>query len=78
MKYVGLLILLLSGCTLQLTHSTRLYALCYKDDKVMTITGQWQSNELYYKCDKRRELGVETKFGAEHNNDIVTDFKSKD
>ncbi len=77
MKYVGLLILLLSGCTFQLSHDTKLYAICYKDDTVMPITGRWQSNELYYKCDKRRELGFETRLGS-RNNDIITDFKSKD
>lgn len=76
-QIVLLLVVLLSGCSVNISHNTRLYIVCYKEDTLISVTGQWLSNELYYKCDKRRALGFQTNLGK-HNTEIDTDFQKKD
>jgi len=75
MKQISLLgLLFLSGCSIQLHENTKLFLFCYKEDTIL-INGQWQSNEIYYKCDKRRLVGVSKNFGVEKQSEINTDFK---
>lgn len=75
-QIVLLLVVLLSGCAINISHNTRLYIVCYKDD-TLDVARRFLNNELYYKCDKRRVIGFQTNFGKQ-NHDIDTDFRSKD
>ena len=69
----------LCGCSINVSHDTKLYIVCYKDGEDLTLNGTWLSNELSAKCDKRRQLGIISHFGVEnHNHDITTDFTKKD
>lgn len=67
---------LISGCSLT-THHTKIWMLCYKDDTQLP-NGMWQSNELYLKCDKRRIIQFQRKFGRDEDPQVITDFKRKD
>lgn len=77
MKLLVLLCLLLNGCAVYSKHNTELYLICYKDPGVMLPNGMWQSNTLYYKCNQRRLIDFEHKFGVDHQPHIF-DFTKKD
>jgi hypothetical protein len=76
MKYLVLIVaILLSGCTIPLFRNSSLSIICYKDDQLLPFAGGWASDQIYYKCNRRRVLDFDYRFGAERNNDIITDFK---
>lgn len=64
---------LLSGCVLVQTGKTKVWFLCYQDDKILP-NGMYSSNELRLKCDGRKQIQASYKVGPTPTNDVLKDF----